>query len=234
MSSYAFTLAGASLAALPSGALFWADMQALVVSDLHLGKSERLARRGGTLLPPYEVSDTLTRLDTDIDATAARLVICLGDSFDDPAAAALAESHALWLARMMAGRRWIWIEGNHDPGPVAPGGEHLRELALGPLTFRHIARPHCAAEVSGHYHPGLRLAGQARRCFILDRDRLVLPAYGTYAGGLRPDGSPLARLLHDDAIAILTGRQAMPVPLHAAGRNRPAPLQAVRPSGSGR
>jgi hypothetical protein len=27
----------------------------------------------------------------------------------------------LWLIRLMAGRDWIWIEGNHDPGPVDLG-----------------------------------------------------------------------------------------------------------------
>ena len=56
-----------------SGALYLAGPSALLcVSDLHFGKSERLARRGGALLPPYETRETLARLDADLEATAAR------------------------------------------------------------------------------------------------------------------------------------------------------------------
>ena len=118
MNAYPFSLAGATLALLPSGALHWPTEGLLVVSDMHLGKSERIARRSGTLLPPYETRDTLARLDADIQATAARTVLCLGDSFDDAAAAdALAEEDLAWLTRLMAGRRWLWIEGNPALSP---------------------------------------------------------------------------------------------------------------------
>ena len=213
MSAYDFRLCETALTALPSGALYWADQGVLVVSDLHLGKSERIARRSGVLLPPYEVTETLSRLDADIATTAPRLVICLGDSFDDLEAADLAEDHALWLTRLMAGRRWVWIEGNHDPGPVDLGGEHRTELTLGPLTFRHIALLGARGEVSGHYHPKMRVAGQSRRCFLLDGTRVILPAYGTYTGGLSSDSLAFSGLMEDGAIAILTGRKALPVPI---------------------
>ena len=213
MSAYDFRLCETALTALPSGALYWAEQGVLVVSDLHLGKSERIARRSGVLLPPYEVTETLSRLDADMATTAPRLVICLGDSFDDLEAADLAEDHALWLMRLMAGRRWVWIEGNHDPGPVDLGGEHRTELTLGPLTFRHIALLGARGEVSGHYHPKMRVAGQSRRCFLLDGTRVILPAYGTYTGGLSSDSLAFSGLMEDGAIAILTGRKALPVPI---------------------
>ena len=213
MSTYDFRSCETALTALPSGALYWAEQGVLVVSDLHLGKSERIARRSGVLLPPYEVTETLSRLDADIATTAPRLVICLGDSFDDLEAADLAEDHALWLMRLMAGRRWVWIEGNHDPGPVDLGGEHRTELTLGPLTFRHIALLGARGEVSGHYHPKMRVAGQSRRCFLLDGTRVILPAYGTYTGGLSSDSLAFSGLMEDGAIAILTGRKALPVPI---------------------
>ncbi len=213
MSSHDFPLAGELLTALPSGALFWAEAGVLIVSDLHLGKSERIARRGGALLPPYEVTETLSRLDADIATCAPRRVICLGDSFDDLDAADLDEGHALWLARLMAGRRWIWIEGNHDPGPVGLGGEHMAEIAIGALVFRHIALLGAEGEISGHYHPKMRVAGQSRRCFLYDRARVILPAYGTYTGGLSSDDLAFSGLMHDGAMAILTGRKALPVPI---------------------
>jgi uncharacterized protein len=159
---HAFTLAGATLHALPSGALYWPAQGLLCVSDLHFGKSERLARRGGALLPPYETRATLEKLEADIDRTNPARVICLGDSFDDLAAAdGLEEAARLRLARLMAGRDWTWIEGNHDAGPVDIGGTHRATVTLGPLTFRHIADPSQSAEISGHYHPKARIKGTA-------------------------------------------------------------------------
>ena len=211
---HAFTLSGETLHALPSGALYWPAQRLLCVSDLHLGKSERLARRGGALLPPYETRETLHRLEAEVDRTAPATVICLGDSFDDLAAARGLEDEArLRLARLMAGRDWTWIEGNHDAGPVEIGGTHRASLSLGALTFRHIADTSQSGEVSGHYHPKARLKGTARPCFLLDADRLILPAFGTYTGGLRTEDGTLRSLMKKDALAILTGPRAIPIPM---------------------
>lgn len=214
MTHHPFTLNGQSLRALPSGALHWPTQNLLCVSDLHLGKSERMARRGGTLLPPYEVTDTLTKLDTDITATTPATVICLGDSFDDPAAAAtLDDQHRLWLLRLMAGRQWSWIAGNHDPAPLGLGGTDRAELTLDTLTFRHIAERDAQDEISGHYHPKARIKSRSRPCFLLGQNRLILPAYGTYTGGLWCDDPAFSGLLTAPARAILTGEKAIPIPL---------------------
>jgi DNA ligase-associated metallophosphoesterase len=205
---------GETLHLRPSGALFWPARNLLAVSDLHLGKSERLARRGGALLPPYETQATLEKLDRDLEATRATSVICLGDSFDDTVAAeGIDEKSRLWLARLMAGRDWTWITGNHDPGPIEIGGTHRAELKLPPFTFRHIAEPDEKAEISGHYHPKARLAGQARPCFLADAARMILPAYGVYTGGLSADHAALTRLMAPDALAILTGTRALAIPM---------------------
>ncbi|MBI1415757.1 MAG: ligase-associated DNA damage response endonuclease PdeM [Limimaricola sp.] len=215
MNGHDFTLAGVRLTALPSGALWIDQARALCVADLHLGKSDRMARRGGALLPPYETFATLDRLAEDIAATAPEQVICLGDSFDDLIAGVeLAEEARLRLMGLQAGRRWIWIEGNHDPGPVDIGGSHLAELALAGLTFRHIAIPNAAAEVSGHYHPKAHLPGAGwRPAFLADAQRVILPAYGTYTGGLRSDAAVLRALMQPPGQAILTGRRALARPL---------------------
>lgn len=218
MNSVDFSFQGTSLTALPSGALYWAEEETLVVSDLHLGKSERIARRGGTLLPPYDTLETLTKLDADIRSTAPKSVICLGDSFDDLAAgAALNQTHRDTIRLLQAGQRWFWLEGNHDPGPVDLGGEHVAELALGPLTFRHIAEADTApGEVSGHYHPKARVRHMSRPCFMADATRLILPAYGCYTGGLDWMTPVLRDLFNDRAVAYLTGQRVLTVPVPAA------------------
>jgi uncharacterized protein len=222
--SLSFEFQGEALCALPSGALFWPGTGVLCVSDLHLGKSNRMARRGGALLPPYETQATLARLDADLTATAAKTVICLGDSFDDQSAEAeLPEPERLWLLRLMAGRDWIWIAGNHDPAPLTLGGSHVMARTLGRITFRHIADPKTPqetgpegspmGEVSGHFHPKARLSGRARPCFLLDAQRLILPAFGTYTGGLWADDPALRPLFGANARAILTGARCLAIPM---------------------
>ena len=218
MNGHDFTLAGAALKALNTGALWWPDHELLCVSDLHLGKSERIVRRGGGPLPPSEPRATLTRLAADLALTHARTGICLGDSFDDLGAAeALPEEEKLWITRLQAGRRWVWVEGNHAPGPVDLGGSHLAELVRAPLTFRHIAQKGTSGEVSGHYHPkaSMPLRGRTvtRPAFLFDSDRLILPAYGTYTGGLSTTADVFTNLMRKEACAVLTGRTAFAVPM---------------------
>lgn len=218
MNAVDFSLAGTTLTALGSGALWWREKRLLCVSDLHLGKSERLARMSGQVLPPYDTQDTLIRLENDLRQTAAAIVVCLGDSFDDlDVLDEMPEEEANWIHRLQAGRRWIWIEGNHDPGPMQLPGSHLAELPLPPLSFRHIAKPGKSGEISGHYHPKVRvqtrLRSISRPAFLFDSDRVIMPAYGTYTGGLRSSDQVLRDLMRPEAQAIVTGQTPRIVPL---------------------
>lgn len=223
MNAVVFTLAGESLHAMGSGALWWPAARVLAVADLHLGKSERIARRQGNLLPPYESLDTLARLGADIAATNPATVVSLGDSFDDDIAAlAMTSAVGARLSALGAGRRWVWVSGNHDPSAGGAPGHAVDEATIGPLVFRHIARPGATAELSGHYHPkaslGLRGCQITRRCFLLDAARAILPAYGTYTGGLPWTDAAFAPLLGTGARAILTGAVPHAVPLPSARR----------------
>jgi hypothetical protein len=213
----AVTLAGARLLLRPAGSLYWPAERLVCVADLHLGRGERLAREGGALLPPYATTDTLDRLEAEIAALGPRQVVCLGDSFDDLAAAdELAEAIAGRIRRLCAGRQWVWIAGNHDPGPVALPGTHRAELRLGPLVFRHIAGAAAGGEVSGHFHPKARLVRRGvvltRRCFLADGRRLILPAFGTYTGGLDARDAAFDALMGPEARAYLVGREAVALP----------------------
>ena len=218
MSGYEFTLSGEKLVATPEGALWLPDHALIVVSDLHLGKANRIARREGRLTPPYEVMETLTRLADVLEAYRPRTVICLGDSFDDDLAVAeISEEERAAIASLMAGRRWIWIAGNHDPAPTELGGAHLAEHAVGALTFRHIAKQGAVGEVSGHYHPKARLRGR-RPCFLADDSRVILPAFGVYTGGLTIADPLFDDLFAANALALMTGRTVQPAPRRALSR----------------
>ena len=213
-----FNFCKAQLRALPAGALWWEAASLLCVSDLHLGKSERLARRGGQLTPPYDSLETLIRLKDLIDQHDPKTVICLGDSFDDlEAGRDFGADLRQRLATLIAGRSWIWITGNHDPGPLDIQGSWQAEYMLENLTFRHIAEDDAGpGEVSGHYHPKAALKGRRRPCFCYDKNRLILPAFGTYTGGLRASDPAIAALFEPDARAVMTGSKSTVIPLKAA------------------
>jgi hypothetical protein len=220
---HALVVAGAALLADPAGALYWPDEQLLVVADLHLEKGSAFARRG-VLLPPYDTAATLARLARLIERYAPRVLIALGDSFHDghgPSRMSAADRAA--LKAFQHSRDWIWIAGNHDPDlPDGLGGRFADVLAFGPLTFRHEPSVNAAnGEIAGHLHPVARVArrGRAvsRRCFAGDGRRLVMPAFGAYAGGLN---------VRDRAIFSLFGSLAFTA--HMLGAQRLFAVAAER------
>jgi DNA ligase-associated metallophosphoesterase len=204
-------VAGVTLHADLSGALFWSEQSLLVVSDLHLEKGSSFALRG-VLLPPYDTVATLSRLAAVVARYNPRMVIALGDSFHDRNAhERLSETDRDALAAMQTRRDWIWLSGNHDPAlPPDLGGVVATEVAIGPVTFRHEPTG-AVGEIAGHLHPKARVVrrGRAteRRCFASDDERLVMPAFGAYTGGLSirdaafakifPTGAFIAHVLGD-------------------------------------
>ena len=172
-----------------SGALFLSEEDILIVSDLHLEKGSSFALRG-LMLPPYDTRETLGALAEVVERCRPATVVALGDSFHDVGGPErLADEEAAALRALQGGRRWVWITGNHDRAlPEAIGGEVRPELRLGPLTLRHEPIPGGVGEVAGHLHPAgkvvLRGRGVRRRCFVTDGERMILPAFGAFAGGL--------------------------------------------------
>lgn len=191
MADVSFLFAGQSLQLLACGALFWPAEQALLVADLHLEKGSAFARRGW-LLPPYDSLDTLNRLAAAVAATGATRLFALGDSFHDSGGPArLPDLARKRLAAMAQGCTICWITGNHDADSgAALGGEAATEVTIAGIMLRHEAVPHeSRPEISGHFHPKVTLqlrAGRrvSRRCIAATDHKLVLPAYGAYAGGL--------------------------------------------------
>ncbi len=192
------SIAGVTMRADLTGALFWEEQRLLVVSDLHLEKGSSFATRG-VLLPPYDTAATLSRLTSVITRHNPRMVIALGDSFHDRTAhARLATPDRNAITALQAGRDWIWISGNHDPAlPSDLGGMVATEVAIGRIEFRHEPTGRIG-EIAGHLHPKARVPTRGRtmerRCFASDGERAVMPAFGAYAGGLSIRDAAFAKL----------------------------------------
>jgi DNA ligase-associated metallophosphoesterase len=219
-------LCGERLRLDPSGALWWPAARTLVVADMHLEKGSAYAAMG-QMLPPYDSAATLARLARLVGKLRPKRLIALGDSFHDVRAGErMDETTAAALMALAAAHDMVWIAGNHDP--EVPGwlpGRRLPELVEGPLAFRHEPHPDASpGEIAGHLHPVAKVVGEKgrvrRRAFVTDGARLLLPAFGAYAGGLN---------LRDTAIADLfaPGR----IVAHVCGATRVYPVGGRRLAG---
>jgi DNA ligase-associated metallophosphoesterase len=203
------SFAGHDFLADPQGALWWPERRALLVADLHLEKASWYAKLG-QFLPPYDSQATLAALTGVVDRTGAERLYCLGDSFHDKFGCDRlpADARAMLLA-LTARLDWTWIIGNHDPGFADHcGGSLAEEVEVAGLVLRHeadIADPR--PELSGHYHPKLRLQlrgrNVSRRCFVASGVKLILPAFGALTGGLDAGHAEILRKVGSPAAALV-------------------------------
>lgn len=190
-------------------ALYWPARGALLVADLHFEKASWFASFG-QLLPPYDSVETLARLDSLVTATGARELWCLGDSFHDLRGIDRMPARARgMLDALTTTLDWTWVVGNHDPhldGGV--GGLVVDEIEVDGLLLRHEARPdEMRPEISGHFHPKLRITVRgrriARRCFVHSDRKLILPAFGALTGGLDAADPAIGRAVGRPAQALV-------------------------------
>ncbi|MEO6224413.1 MAG: ligase-associated DNA damage response endonuclease PdeM [Sphingomicrobium sp.] len=184
------SFAGETFFATASGALYWRRREALLVADLHLEKASWFARLG-QFLPPYDSHATLSAVAEDVKRTGAVRLYCLGDSFHDRFGCdRLPASARALLTDLTARLDWVWIVGNHDPGFADHcGGRLADEVVADGVVLRHEAmRDDRRPEISGHFHPKLRLhvkgRNVSRRCFVASPTKLIMPAFGSLTGGL--------------------------------------------------
>ena len=203
-----------------SGAMWLERERTLVVADLHFEKGSSYAARFGQMLPPYDTRETLDRLDREIALLAPERLVFLGDSFHDgDGEARLADDDARRLEGLARGRDLVWAVGNHDAdGPKVLPGEIIGEAEVSGLTLRHEPLPGIQlGEVAGHLHPAAKVSsGRAtvrRRCFVTDGQRLVLPAFGAFTGGLNILDEAFSNLFAGPMLAGALG----PKRVHAVG-----------------
>ncbi len=216
---------GEALVPEASGALWWPAEKTLVFADLHLEKGSAYAR-GGQLLPPYDTRTTIRRITAVMAWRKPQRVIALGDSFHDGTAGERLDAEECRKLKTLTGAcQWLWVEGNHDPEPPAwLGGAVVGEAAIGSLFFRHIPGiGRCRGEIAGHLHPAVRVSRNGlsvrRRCFVSDGARLLLPAFGAYAGGLDVHDKAVGSLFEDGFAVYAMGRDRVYLVKGAVGAN---------------
>lgn len=204
-----FEFAGHTLVALPQGALFWPARRALIVADLHFEKASWFAKFG-QMLPPYDSIATLADLTALVAATSPSELWCLGDSFHDSAGARRLPAQASTMLHALTAKLdWVWVTGNHDHALADPfGGRIVEETDVDGLILRHEADPaDLRPELSGHFHPKLRVAirgrNVARRCFVASATKLILPAFGSLTGGLDAAHPEILKAVGNDARALI-------------------------------
>jgi DNA ligase-associated metallophosphoesterase len=203
------SFAGETFSATGDGALHWPRLDALLVADLHLEKASWFARLG-QFLPPYDSQATLAALAVLVERTGVRRIYCLGDSFHDRfGCERLPRAARDLLTGMTSALDWVWIVGNHDPGFADHcGGRIVEEVEAAGIVLRHEAvRSDPRPEISGHFHPKLRLQMKgrhvSRRCFVMAETKLIMPAFGSLTGGLDAGHPEILRSVGSGAAALV-------------------------------
>ena len=205
-------LAGEMVWLLAHKAVYWPTRKMLVIADIHFGKAAAF-RALGVPVPRGTTTQNLLALDVLLASYACEEIVFLGDFLHARAAHAPATVAAMlaWRARHPALRLTV-VRGNHD----AHAGDPAATLAIrmvdephqvGKLSFCH--HPDTVATgyvLAGHVHPVFHLRGDIGGlrlpCFLLGRQRAILPSFGAFTGGhaVRPGTGERIYVTADAAI----------------------------------
>ncbi len=176
-------------------ALYWEAQKALVIADLHLGKTGHF-RKSGIAVPQQIYTDDLHRLLALVQYFKPKQMIVVGDLF-----------HSVANKELDLFRRWrdsfaavevVLIKGNHDIlhqqwyNEAGIETKHSA-LALPPFLFVHDDKDannlatDALYSISGHIHPGIIMKGLGKQslrfpCFYFGQQNAVLPAFGGFTG----------------------------------------------------
>ena len=203
----------------PSGAIFILELGILVISDLHIGKSHSIAKRGN-FLPPFDIEDTIGKIKSNIDHYNPKKIISLGDSFhESDTLNIIGENHIKILNELFKNREVYLIDGNHDAKLKCK--EKLNtifkeSLILNNFNFTHIKNSQNIKdlfEFSGHFHPKVTITSNKIKykfkCFILGENFCILPSFGTYTGGLNINSDVLKKILPKEKKVIAIGKNKL-------------------------
>jgi uncharacterized protein len=186
----------------PDRVLFWEDESALILSDLHFGKTGHF-RKSGIAVPQNVYKEDLQRLVSLIQYFDPRQLFIVGDLFHSRMNKEL-ELFKRWRSDLSSVSIKL-IRGNHDildQRWYKEAGIETYEghLTTGPFRFCHDPAD-CENDAvnggsytfTGHIHPGINIYGLARQslrfpCFYFTQSYCVLPAFSRFTGtySIRP------------------------------------------------
>lgn len=180
---------------LPQRAVYIPQHHALLVSDVHLGKSETF-QQFGIPVPSMVNQTTLARLQELCHVHRPHVLWILGDLFHGSQGMTDAVVDS-WLTFLRHSSVEVQlIIGNHDRHLQATLERLSLRCCSHPVTLGHVLLSHepCSrvasqVNVCGHIHPCVRLEGGGDRlrlpCFYWEPSpkRLTLPAFGEFTGG---------------------------------------------------
>ena len=171
----------------PDGSMYWIEEKSLIVGDLHLEKSTSYIDQGN-FLPPYDTIDTLERLLNITKELSPNRIIFLGDVFHDNSAFDRLKKKEKQLFKDILKKNVIWVKGNHDNNFKYVNIKTYTSYKLKNFIFSHISDKKNKLEISAHYHPKVTFTFKGTKvskpCFLIAKEKIILPAYGAYTGGL--------------------------------------------------
>lgn len=210
------TVEGEILWLLPERAIWWPRRKVLLIADLHLGKAAHF-RKAGLAVPAEVDESTLRKLEDLLGRYLPAEVFFLGDLFHS-------EYNATWPALGKLTGKWSQcrfhlVRGNHD---ILSGVSYERSgiavweggVEESPFTLAHDPDEVIDSRgyvLAGHWHPGVRLRGRGRQslrmpCFLLTRNRAILPAFGDFTG------TKVVEPVKGDRVFAVAGGKVMPLP----------------------
>lgn len=192
-------LFGSRLQLLDDKALYLPEVEALLVSDVHLGKAETFQALGIPISSEMN-EENLERLRSLIYQTKPKRLFILGDLFHSKKSL-VPEVLVEWDRFLKAITTDVClIVGNHDRKLIAalpplPMETQVEAMSIGPFLLSHEPeiRHAAALNICGHIHPVVKLRSRTDSlrlpCFFIERDqkRLTLPSFGEFTGGYEVD-----------------------------------------------
>ena len=212
-------LAGELVWLLAHQAVYWPARKMLIIADIHFGKAAAF-RALGVPVPRGTTTQNLLALDALLASHVCEEIVFLGDFLHARAAHANATVAAMLAWRMRhAHLRLTVVRGNHDAHAGDPAAALRISMvdephSVGNLSFCH--HPDTVAPgyvLAGHVHPVFHLradrSGLRLPCFLLGRQRAILPSFGAFTGGhaVRPAVGERVYVTADAAIFPIPNTQ---------------------------
>lgn len=190
-------IAGHDFEVLAQRALYWPAQHMLLLSDLHLGKTD-IFRRAGLGVPIHVQTADLQRLHQLLEQWTVHRCVILGDFVHGPHVSATSAQAWSQLVQHHSSTSFELVVGNHDRSVSTLGLElhdvHI-ELSIGDVCLTHeplnaaALQAHAfALNIHGHIHPSIRIPGSRQKAPVLawHPPHLCLPAFSEFTAGLPP------------------------------------------------